>query len=169
MLDLREEEDIAVEENTQKNLYLTFWVGDDVYGLEIRHVTEIIGILQITSVPQMPPYILGIINLRGRIIPVMDMRLKFRMERIPYDERSCIVVVDMGKTSVGLIVDSVAAVLSINEGDVVPTPAMAKGKNRFLLGIGKADDGVQLILDCERLLNEGLEGENEAEDILDVS
>ncbi len=163
MLDLQEQEDFDQEEDTQKNQFLTFWVGEEAYGIEIRHVTEIISILKITPVPQMPSYIMGIINLRGRIIPVMDMRLKFKMEQIPYNERSCIIVVDMDKISIGLIVDSVAEVLSIAEDDIVPPPEFSKTGNRYMQGIGKVSDGVRLILDCDRLLSE--EDKDEALDL----
>lgn len=154
MLDIQDKNSSEQEEDTQKNQFLTFWVAEEAYGIEIRYVTEIISIIAITPIPQLPPFIKGIINLRGRIIPVMDMRLKFGMEAIEYNERSCIIVVDIDSLAIGLIVDSVAEVLSIAEEDIVPPPEFAGGNNRYMQGIGKVADGVRLLLDCRRLLAE---------------
>ena len=113
---------MAPDEDTQKNRFLTFMVDSESYGLEISVVTEIIGIQEITKIPETPDYIKGVINLRGRVIPVMDVRLRFRKPPLEYDDRTCIVVVDMKNLSVGLIVDSVSEVLTIQEGDIVPPP-----------------------------------------------
>ncbi len=142
------------EENTQKGKYLTFLSGNEAYGIEIMYVTEIIGIQEITGIPELPPYIRGIINLRGKIIPVMDVRLRFRKPPQEYNDRTCIIVVDIHGTSVGLIVDSVSEVLSIPDGDIVPPPDLSKGYGRYIKGIGKVGNDVKLILDCSTLLNE---------------
>jgi purine-binding chemotaxis protein CheW len=142
------------EEDTQKGKYLTFSLEKEFYGIEIMYVTEIIGIQVITEVPELPDYIKGIINLRGKIIPVMDVRLRFKKSPRAYNDRTCIIVVEMQEISIGLIVDSVSEVLSIAEGDIVPPPELHKGNNRYIKGIGKVGNDVKLLLDCDKLLNE---------------
>lgn len=153
---------LELEEDTQKDKFLTFIVGNETYALEIYHVTEIIGIQSITEVPELPNYIKGIINLRGKIIPVMDVRLRFRKEFREYDDRTCIVVIDVNDMAVGLIVDTVAEVIDIPEGNISLPPTIRKSdSNKYIKGIGKAGDRVKLILDCQRLLSE-----NELEEVL---
>lgn len=147
-------EDIQ-EEDTQKDKYLTFSLNKENYGLEVRYVTEIIGIQLITEVPELPSYIKGIINLRGKIIPVMDVRLRFRKEPREYNDRTCIIVVDIREVAIGLIVDSVVEVLSIPQSEVVPPPDPSTGfSNRYIKGVGKVGNDVKLILDCEKILND---------------
>jgi purine-binding chemotaxis protein CheW len=151
-----EENDVAIssQEDTQHGRYLTFNLGEEVFGLEIRYVTEIIGMQPITMVPEVASYIKGIINLRGKIIPVIDMRLKFRKEPVPYNDRTCIIVVDTQEVVVGLVVDSVAEVLDIDDGNIAPPPDQKTGiRNKYIQGIGKVDDQVKLLLDCEALLD----------------
>lgn len=141
------------EEDTQHGRFLTFTLEEVVYGIEITYVTEIIGIQSITKVPEVPNYVKGIINLRGKIIPVIDVRLKFGKEPMEYDDRTCIVVIDISEVSVGLIVDNVDEVLTIDDQDIAAPPENKTGfENRFIKGIGKAGDKVQLLLDCEKLL-----------------
>ena len=107
----------------------------------------------ITKVPEVPPYVKGIINLRGKIIPVIDVRLKFGKEPIEYDDRTCIVVININEVSVGLIVDKVDEVLNIDDDGIAAPPSSKTGfENRYIKGIGKADNQVQLLLDCEKLL-----------------
>jgi len=142
------------QEDTQQGRYLTFSLGEEVFGLAIRYVTEIIGMQPITKVPEVPSFIKGIINLRGKIIPVIDMRLKFRKEPIPYTDRTCIIVIDTQEIMVGLIVDMVAEVINIGEENIVPPPDQKTGMhNKYIQGIGKVDDSVKLLLDCESLLD----------------
>lgn len=141
-------------EDTQKDQYLIFSVGHEYYGIEIRSVTEIIGIQNITRVPELPDYIKGIINLRGRIIPVMDVRLRFKKEELDYNDRTCVIVVDFGDVTVGLIVDSVSEVLSIREQDIIPPPELTGAGRRFISGIGKVGNEVRLLINCDMLLNE---------------
>lgn len=141
------------EVDFQRGKYLTFLLGGDSYGIDIKLVTEIIGIQAITEVPELPAHIKGIINLRGRIIPVMDVRLRFKKSPRPYSDRTCIVVVDIQEMSIGLIVDSVAEVLSIAEQDIVPPPHMATDHHqRYIKGIGKVGIDVKMLLDCDKLL-----------------
>lgn len=146
---------LGQEEDTQKGKFLTFALGKEVYGIEIRYVTEIIGIQPITEVPEVPDYVKGIINLRGKIIPVIDVRLKFRRNALEYNDRTCIIVIDIHNVSVGLIVDNVAEVLSIPEDGIVPPPDTKTGfHNRYIKGIGKVGNDVKLLLECEKLLSE---------------
>jgi len=150
-----ERQELWEEEDTQKDKYLTFSLGNEFYGIEIKYVTEIVGMQPITEVPELPEYIRGIINLRGKIIPVMDVRLRFKKPFRDYNDRTCIIVVDIRDIAIGLIIDSVSEVLSIPDSDVVAPPDMSKGGNRYIKGIGKVGSDVKLLLDCEKLLNEG--------------
>jgi purine-binding chemotaxis protein CheW len=149
---LEENEDMKLED-TLKGKYLTFIVSRETYGIEIRYVTEIVGIEEITEMPEMPEYMMGIINLRGKIIPVMDVRLRFMKDRKEYDDRTCIIVVSLQEVLTGLIVDSVSDVLSIQEDGIVDLPESGTlNKRGFVKKIGKAEGNVILLLDCEKLL-----------------
>lgn len=133
---------------------LTFRTGDATYGIELSHVTEIVGIQPITEVPEVPPYIKGIMNLRGRIVPVMDLRCKFGWEEAAYHDRTCIVILDVRDQVVGLIVESVSEVLPVLRQDIHPAPGFKSDvEAAWLKGIVQANGGIQLILDCERLLD----------------
>lgn len=146
---------LEMEEDTQNGRYLTFSLEDESYGIEIRHVTEIIGIQTITKLPELPDYLKGIINLRGKIIPVMDIRLRFRKVPVEYSDRTCIIVIDIDDLSIGLIVDNVSEVLTIDEQNIVEPPQISKGvRNRYIKQIGKVNNNVALLIDCERLLTE---------------
>lgn len=142
------------EEDTQKGKFLTFSIGNEFYGLEIACVTEIIGIQPITEVPELPEYIRGIINLRGKIIPVMDVRLRFKKSFREYNDRTCVIVVEVKDTTVGLIVDSVSEVLSIPDNDIVQPHELKAAHNRYIKGIGKVGGEVKLLLDCDKLLRD---------------
>lgn len=142
-----------LEEDTLKGRYLTFLLGNESYGIEVRYVTEIIGLQAITEIPELPEYVRGIINLRGKIIPVMDVRLRFKKEPKDYNDRTCVIVVDINDISIGLIVDTVSEVITILEDDIVEPPEMNKGfSNRYIKNVGKYGDEVKLLLDCEKLL-----------------
>jgi len=143
-------------EDTQKDKFLTFLVGREEYAIEIKYVTEIIGGMQVvTEVPELPDYIRGIINLRGKIIPVMDVNLRFKKEPPQYGDRTCITVIEINDLLVGLIVDYVAEVLTIENENVVDPPADRTGfTNRYIKGIGKVGNSVKLILDCRILLGD---------------
>lgn len=141
------------EEDTQKDKYLTFHLAGEDYGIEIRHVTEIIGIQRITEVPDMPEFVKGVINLRGKVIPVMDVRIRFKLPFREYDERTCIVVVDINNTTIGLVVDQVREVADIPEDQVeAPPKSGKKTSSRFIQGLGKKDDEVKIILNVDQLL-----------------
>ena len=158
------ENTMETEEDTQKNRFLTFSLDNGSYGIDIKYVIEIIGIQSITEIPELPDYVRGIINLRGKIIPVMDVRLRFKKEPKEYNDRTCVIVVDMSEVSIGLIVDSVAEVITISEDDMVEPPQMNRGfSNRYIKKIGKVGNEVKLLLDCEKLLSENeLDELNEA-------
>lgn len=135
------------------NKFLTFVLGDEIYGLDIRHVREIIGVQAVTSVPEVPAHIKGVINLRGKVIPVMDVRLRFGLEERPHDDRTCIIVVMVNDWSVGLVVDTVSEVLDIAPANIEPAPKIAGGRQgHFLEGIGMVGDEVRLLMDAQKLV-----------------
>jgi purine-binding chemotaxis protein CheW len=139
-------------EDTQHGRYLTFTLGEEVFGIEIRFVTEIVGMQPITRMPQAPAYMKGIINLRGKIIPVIDMRLKFQKEPIEYDDRTCVIIVEVDGLSGGLIVDQVDEVITISDEDTIPPPSYGKDmQNYYVANIGKVKDEIKLLLDCGRI------------------
>lgn len=141
------------DDDTLEGKYLTFPLGNEEYGLEIRHVTEIVGIQRITEVPDMPPFIRGVINLRGKVIPVMDVRERFNLEPKPFDDHTCIIVVNVNGTAVGLLVDTVSEVMSIPSRQIDPPPSVKKGESsRYLQGLGKVGDNVMILLDIQKLL-----------------
>lgn len=151
---LAKEEVDYYEEDTQKGKYLTFNLGKETYGIDIMYVTEIVGIQPITEIPEMPIFIKGIINLRGKIIPVLDARVKFNKEERAYNDRTCIIVIDVLELSIGLIVDAVAEVLNIGDENIVPPPMITGSGRKYIKSIGKTNDSVTLILDCEQLLTD---------------
>ena len=138
--------------------YLTFSLADEEYGIGILKIREIIGMLPITSVPETPPYVKGVINLRGKVIPVVDLRLRFAMPAIDYTERTCIIVVEMKSAAavvpIGVVVDAVSEVLNIKAEDIEPPPTFgARFSTEFILGMAKMGKGVKLLLDIDRVLN----------------
>ncbi len=142
------------QEDTQHGRYLTFFLEEEVYGIEIKYVTEIIGVQHITKIPEVADYIKGIINLRGRIIPVIDMRLKFNKPQADYDDRTCTIIINTQQLVVGLIVDRVAEVLTIEDEHIAPPPKHKAGvRNKYISGIGKAGKDVKLLIDCGKLLD----------------
>lgn len=146
-------DDYDDEEDTQKDKFLTFRIAKEDYGIEIKYVTEIIGIQKITEVPDMPSFIKGVINLRGKIIPVMDVRTRFKLESIDYTDRTCIIVVNIDDTFVGLVVDEVSEVIDIPENQIEPPPKSSKRQgSRFVKGMGRVEESVKILLDVNRLL-----------------
>lgn len=141
-------------EDTQKDLFLTFRLGDEDYGMEIFHVIEIVGIQKITEVPDMPGYIKGVINLRGSVIPVMDVRLRFNMPERAYDDRTCLIVVRVDDVTIALVVDRVNEVSEISSGQIEPPPKTGAESGNYLKGMGKIGDSVKILLDMEKLLVE---------------
>lgn len=138
--------------------YLTFSLGDEEYGIGILKVKEIIGMMRITPVPQTPRFVKGVINLRGKVIPVIDLRLRFGMNENGYTERTCIVVVEIdstgGKLHIGVVVDSVSEVLNIKGADIEDTPSFGTTLNtEYILGMAKTGGGVKILLDINRVLS----------------
>ena len=128
--------------------FLTFQLKDEEYGLEILKVREIMGIMDITTVPQTPAYVKGVINLRGQVIPVIDLRLKFGMEEGQYDKRTCIVVVNVDGLQMGIVVDTVSEVMDIESSDIEATPSFGtKLHTDYILGMGKVQGAVKILLD----------------------
>jgi purine-binding chemotaxis protein CheW len=138
--------------------YLTFSLAGEEYGIGILKVKEIIGMMPITVVPQTPAYIKGVINLRGKVIPVIDLRLKFSMAGAEYTERTCIIVVEIataGRTILmGIVVDSVSEVLNIKAADVEATPSFGtKLDTEYILGLAKAGGSIKILLDIDKILS----------------
>jgi len=138
--------------------YLTFTLVDEEYGIGILKIKEIIGMMPITTVPQTPDFVKGVINLRGKVIPVIDLRLRFGMDPIDYNERTCIIVVEVsGESStvqIGIVVDTVSEVLNVSGKDVEDTPAFGTKMNtEYILGMAKMEGGVKILLDIDRVLN----------------
>jgi purine-binding chemotaxis protein CheW len=137
--------------------YLTFTLDNEEYGISILKIKEIIGMMPITSVPQTPEFVKGVINLRGKVIPVVDLRLRFGMESIEYTERTCIVVVEIAERYdnivIGIVVDSVSEVLNIKGEDIEDTPTFGTKLNTdYILGMAKMEGGVKIMLDIDRVL-----------------
>ena len=151
----RDEEDLWDEDDddAMKDRYLTFRVGDEVFGIEIAYVTEIVGMQKITEVPDMPSFVRGVINLRGQVIPVIDVRARFHMDNRGYDDRTCVVVVQLNETSIGLVVDTVNEVMDIPADHVSPPPKVGQSEGgRYIKGMGKVQDQVKILLDVGKLL-----------------
>lgn len=143
------------DDDTQKDKYLTFRLDAEDYGLEIRHVKEIISIQKITDVPDLPDFVKGVINLRGQVIPTLDLRLRFGIPPKEYDERTCIIITHMGDVPVGVIVDTVNEVLDIPPEMISPPPSVQKGAaHRFINGLGRVGNDVKILLNAEKLLHE---------------
>ncbi len=141
------------DEDTQKDRFLTFSIGAEDYGIEIRFVSEIIGIYKITSIPEVPEFVKGVINLRGRVIPVIDVRTRFGVEFKEYDERSCTIIVELNDITIGLNVDEINEVMNIASKDIdKPTSFGQDLKSSFVQGLGKVGEKVKIILDLEKLL-----------------
>ena len=151
--------DRAVKATTMKTgKYLTFSLEDEEYGIGILKVKEIIGMMPITSVPRTPDHVKGVINLRGKVIPVIDLRSKFDMKSIPYNERTCIIVVEIDAADttvlIGIVVDTVSEVLNIKEDEIEETPAFGtKLDTQYILGMAKMEGGVKILLNIDKVLS----------------
>ena len=154
MKEERDEEQFDIEEeDTQQNRYLTFHLGDEDYGISIANIIEIVGIQKVTEVPDMPDFLKGVINLRGQVIPVIDVRKRFQMEERAYDDRTCVIVIKVRELSVGLIVDTVSEVREISDDCVSQAPSIGDSTNgRYIAGLGKVGTEVKILLDVEKLL-----------------
>jgi purine-binding chemotaxis protein CheW len=147
----------ALKSDERAGKYLTFMIGKEEFGVGVLKVREIMGMQDITAVPQTPPYLKGVINLRGKVIPVIDLRLKFGLPSIDYTQRTCIIVVQVkgGSASLlmGIVVDEVSEVLTMAPGDIEDTPDFgAKVATSYILGIAKIKDKVKILLDINEVL-----------------
>lgn len=159
MSEVEEKMDQTVKAMVEKEgKYLTFTLDDEEYGIGILKIKEIIGMMPITTVPQTPEFVRGVINLRGKVIPVVDLRLRFGMMAMEYTERTCIIVVEIESQSetvmIGIVVDSVSEVLTIGGQDIEETPTFGTKLNTdYILGMAKMEGGVKILLDIDRVLN----------------
>lgn len=152
--ELREE---LLEEDAQKGKFMTFQTGREYFGISISYVNEIIAMQPIAAIPEVDDYIKGLINLRGKIIPVIDVRVRFKMEPKEYTDRTCIIVIDVKSTVVGLIVEKIAEVDTIMDDDIVPPPTLGhkeKEHNKYVYGLARTGDTVKLLIDPEKLIKQ---------------
>ncbi len=145
-------------EDNKAGKYLTFKLAEEDYGISLLKVREIIGMMPITSVPRTPEFVKGVINLRGKVIPVTDLRLRFGMPENEYTERTCIIVVEIasetGKTQMGIVVDAVTEVLPVREDEIEPAPEFgASVDTRYILGMANMDGAVKILLAIDRVLS----------------
>lgn len=146
-----------IEENahleTQKDMYLTFHVEGEDYAVDIKYISEIIGMQEITEVPEMPSHIKGMINLRGKVIPVMDIRARFDLPDKPYSDRTCIIVTEVSGLLVGIVVDTVKEVTYISPDKIEPASPCSNAEANYVKALAKLEDGVKIILAMENVVD----------------
>ena len=152
-IDLMVEDDEDLEQQADK--FLMFKLGKEEYGIDITRITAIEELPQITAIPDMPNFVKGVINLRGKVIPAVDLRLRFGIEEREYDDRTCIVIVTMNESTIGLIVDIVSEVNEIKKDDIGAAPSIknASGNEQYIAGLAKIGDEVKIILDVEKIIS----------------
>ena len=146
-----------LEDDSQKGMFMTFQTGKEFFGISISYVNEIIAMQPIAAIPEVDDYIKGLINLRGKIIPVIDVRVRFKMEPCEYTDRTCIIVIDVKSTMIGLIVERLADVDTIAEDSIVPPPSLGRKEhehNKYVYGLARTGDTVTLLLDPEKLIKQ---------------
>lgn len=144
-----------LDEDTLKNKYLTFYTDNQLFGIPIADVVQIVGMQDITTVPEFPSYAKGVINLRGSIIPIIDVRLRLKKEEITYNERTCIIVTTINDSYIGFIVDSVNEVANIQIENISNPPRMGTDYiNTYITGIAKLNSGIVLLMDLKKILND---------------
>ncbi len=147
-------EALATKKTVGEGQFLTFVLGKEEYGIEILRAREIIGLMEITTVPQTPDYMKGVINLRGKVIPVIDLRLKFSMPEVEHTQETCIIVVEVGSAQAGIIVDSVSEVTDIRGEDIEDAPDFGQEIDTdSIMGLGKSKDKIIILLDIEKVLS----------------
>ena len=153
-IDLMVEDDDELELQAEK--YLLFELGEEEYGIDIARITAIEELPQITSIPDMPDFVKGVINLRGKVIPAVDLRLRFGMKEREYDDRTCIVIVSVSESTIGFIVDNVSEVHEIGKADIGPPPAFnnSSGSEQYIAGLAKRGEAVKIILDVNKIITE---------------
>ena len=146
-----------LEDDAQRGKFMTFRTGKEYFGINISYVNEIIMMQPITAIPEAEDYIKGLINLRGKIIPVIDVRTRFKMEPQEYTDRTCIIVINVKTTVIGLIVEQSAEVDTISEDDIVPPPSLGHKEhehNKYVYGLARTGDSVKLLIDPEKLIKD---------------
>lgn len=145
------------EEDLQKGQFMTFQTGREYFGIGISYINEIIQMQPITAVPEVEDYIKGLINLRGKIIPVIDIRVRFKMEPLEYTDRTCIIVINVKSMVIGVIVEKIAEVVTITDDDIVPPPTLGRRdseQNKYVYGLARIGDSIKLLLDPEKLVKD---------------
>lgn len=142
--------------DAQADKYLLFYLGKEEYGINIAQVTAIEELPRITTIPDMPDFVKGVINLRGKVIPAVDLRLRFGLEEREYDDRTCIVIVKVEENTIGFIVDTVSEVHDISKSDIGSPPSFksTSGQNQYIAGLAKQDEEVKIILDVQKIVSE---------------
>lgn len=146
-----------LEEDLQKGQFMTFQTGREYFGIGISYINEIIQMQPITAVPEVEDYIKGLINLRGKIIPVIDIRVRFKMEPLEYTDRTCIIVINVKSMVIGVIVEKIAEVVTITDDDIVPPPTLGRRdseQNKYVYGLARIGDSIKLLLDPEKLVKD---------------
>lgn len=168
---MSEEREGARVQDTLKSQYMTFKSGNEYFALKIQYVSEIIPFQAITVIPETEDYIKGLINLRGKILPVIDVRLRFNQEPFEYDDRTCIIVIMVRDMTVGLVVEQIAEVVEIADENILPPPSIMRGdkvQNKYVYGIGRVGKSVKLLIDPDKLLNdEDMSGAEQAGDMIE--
>lgn len=155
---MADEDFMAIDEDDEgnENKYLLCKLGEEEYGINIASVQGIEELQKIVAVPDLPTYVKGVINLRGNIVPVVDLRLKFNMEERAYDDRTCIILTKIKDTEIGLIVDTVSEVKEISAEHIDPPPTFKgeSSRSEYIFGLGKIGEEVKILLDASKLLEE---------------
>ena len=151
-----ESEELLEEGDSEKDKFMTFQTGKEFFGISISYVNEIIAMQPIAAIPDVEDYIKGLINLRGKIIPVIDVRARFKMEPCEYTDRTCIIVISVKSTMIGLIVDGIAEVDTIATDSIVPPPTLGRKEehNKYVYGLARTGDTVKLLIDPEKLIRQ---------------
>lgn len=145
------------ESDSQKGQFMTFKTGKENYGISISYINEIIQMQPITAVPEVEDYIKGLINLRGKIIPVIDIRVRFKMQPLEYNDRTCIIVINLKSMVIGIIVETIAEVITVTDEDIVPPPTLGRREseqNKYVYGLARVGDSVTMLLDPEKLVKD---------------
>lgn len=149
----KEIEEQQSESKISGGKFLTFFLGEEEYAIQILKVQEIIGLMAITPVPKMPDYIRGVLNLRGKIVPVMNLRTRFGLQEIEDTDETCIIVIQHKEFLMGLLVDKVSEVVDIMTAEIEDVPSVGgAGQNEYLMGIGKVEDSVKMILEVDQVV-----------------
>ncbi|MDF3820475.1 chemotaxis protein CheW [Leptospira sp. 96542] len=150
-----ETDDFDEDEDTLESRYLIFSLADRSYGIEIKFITEIVGMQTITEIPDMPSFIKGVINLRGKVIALVDVRERFKMDSIGYNDKTCVIILSVNQQLIGLIVDTVKEVIKISGQNMEEAPRFGEHEgNQFVKSIAKVNEDVKVLLNIQKLLKD---------------